>query len=66
MAQKKKDTSLRKAILQAAVTGKLISEVKEQGGESLPPRSQAKSLHESFLQAGRFSTLCWLVRYPFA
>lgn len=36
MAQIKKDTSLRKAILQAAVTGRLISEVKEQGGESLP------------------------------
>ena len=36
MAQIKKDTSLRKAILQAAVTGRLISELKEQGGESLP------------------------------
>ena len=36
MAQIKKDTGLRKAILQAAVTGRLISEVKEQGGESLP------------------------------
>ena len=31
MAQIKKDTSLRKAILQAAITGKLISDI---GGES--------------------------------
>ena len=33
MAQIKKDTSLRKAILQAAITGQLISDI---GGESLP------------------------------
>lgn len=37
MAQIKKDTSLRKAILQAAITGQLISDI---GGESLPLASR--------------------------
>ena len=49
MAQIKKDTSLRKAILQAAITGQLISSVVEPvettGGESLPlaPASKLSS-----------------------
>lgn len=39
MAQIKKDTSLRKAILQAAITGQLISDI---GGESLPLAAASK------------------------
>lgn len=39
MAQIKKDTSLRKAILQAAITGQLISDI---GGESLPLAAAGK------------------------
>lgn len=39
MAQIKKDTSLRKAILQAAITGLLISDI---GGESLPLAAAGK------------------------
>ena len=39
MAQIKKDTSLRKAILQAAITGQLISDIE---GESLPLASASK------------------------
>ncbi|MDY5918352.1 MAG: restriction endonuclease subunit S [Treponema sp.] len=39
MAQIKKDTSLRKSILQAAITGQLISDI---GGESLPLAAAGK------------------------
>ena len=39
MAQIKKDTSLRKAILKAAITGQLISDI---GGESLPLAAAGK------------------------
>ena len=39
MAQIKKDTTLRKAILQAAITGQLISDI---GGESLPLAAAGK------------------------
>ena len=39
MVQIKKDTSLRKAILQAAITGQLISDI---GGESLPLAAAGK------------------------
>ena len=46
MAQIKKDTTLRKAILQAAITGQLISTVVEPvettGGESLPLAAAGK------------------------
>ena len=39
MAQIKKDTTLRKSILQAAITGQLISDI---GGESLPLAAAGK------------------------
>ena len=53
MAQIKKDTSLRKAILQAAITGQLISEA---GGESrhllLQEKLMKMRFHLRFLKIG--------------
>ena len=76
MAQIKKDTSLRKAILQAAITGQLISDI---GGESLPlaaagkpssatpsPRGYAPKTPNEFASFENQNSVRWLCHRHFS